>query len=646
MNFRAFVLAVAVLSHAASAVAQTATLQFQSPATIGSKLEVRYDGPGEQYDLVVINRPGDDDQAKAINSASITSGRNPVQVVMPDEPGEYQLRYYSRSAKAVIGRAPVSVVDVETTLEAPQRAQMGSPIDIAWTGPGNSYERIELHPSGAADDAKALAGATVLGSSPVRMNLPEVSGEHELRYVTRQAKRILTRRPITLYGVEASLQIPAQADVGATIEISWEGPGNQYDLLALYPKGASADSKPAASAAIVSKKNPVPLRLPEQAGEYELRYQTARSGQVLATAPIRIGAVAASLQAPERGVAGTLIEVRWEGPGNNYDSVAVFAAASEDNAKPLSVATILSGRNPLDLKLPESDGRYELRYRTAQSGTILARRAIIVEPAGRLAVVFEREGQTAQSAGSAGADAAVELILDASGSMLQRVDGTRRIEIARNVLVDLVREHLPDEGLFALRVFGHKQANQCRTDLEIPLSALDRDRASAQIAAVNAMNLAKTPIADSLAKVPSDLSGAKGAKTVVLITDGEETCDGDPAQVIKQLRAQGLDVQISIVGFAIEDSELKATFEQWATLGGGSYFDASSAEELARSLRTVISGPFRVLDDTGAVVAKGVIGGAPVILPAGSYRVETIAANPRVIEAVVVRPGELTEARF
>ena len=645
MNLRVLFLALAAVGHSVVALAQTATLQFQSPATIGSKLEVHYDGPGEQYDLVLINRPGDADEAKAIHSASITSGRNPVQVVMPDEPGEYQLRYYSRSAKAVIGRAPITVVDVETTLEAPPRAPMGSPIDIAWTGPGNSYEQIQLHAVGAPDDAKALAGATVLGKSPVRMNLPELSGEFELRYLTRQAKRVLARQPITLFGVQASLTLPAQADVGATIEITWEGPGNQYDLLALYPVGAAEGSKAAASVAIVSKKNPLPLRLPEQAGAYELRYLTARSSQVLATAPIRIGAVAADLQAPERGVAGTLIEVRWEGPGNNYDTVAVFAAGSADNAKPLSVATILSGRNPLDLKLPATDGRYELRYHTAQSGTILARRAIVVEPAGQLAVVFEREGQTGGPP-SAGGSGAVELILDASGSMLQRVDGVRRIEIARNVLVDLVREQLPDQGQFALRVFGHKQADQCRTDLEIPLSTLDRERASAQIQAVNAMNLAKTPIADSLAKVPSDLAGAQGAKTVVLITDGEETCDGDPAQVIKQLRAQGLDVQISIVGFAIADSELKATFEQWATLGGGSYFDANSPDELARSLRTVISGPFRVLDGTGAEVAKGVIGGAPVILPAGSYRVETIGASPQVIEKVEVRAGELTQARF
>ena len=626
-----------------SIYAQNATLAFSSPATIGSKLAVRWVGPGEQYDLVVINRPADDDQAKALNSASIISGRNPVEVVMPDVPGEYQLRYYSRSAKAVIGRAPVMVVDVETTLEAPASVQMGSPIDIAWTGPGNSYEQIQLHPAGAAADAKALATATVLGKSPLRMNLPELQGEFELRYVTRQAKRILATRPITLFGVAASLQAPEQAAIGETIEIRWEGPGNQYDLIALYPAGAAEGSKAAASASIVSKINPVPMRLPEQAGAYELRYQTARSSQILATRPIRIGAVAAALDAPAQATAGTLIEVRWEGPGNNYDRVGVYPPEADDQARALTSATILSRKNPLDLKLPERNGRYELRYLTAQSSEILARREILVQPAGRLAVVFEREGEIRGALGGA----AVELILDASGSMLQRsADGSRRIEIARRVLADLVTDHLADGSQFALRVFGHKAANQCRTDLEIPLAALDRAAATSAIGQVNAMNLAKTPIADSLAKVPADLATASGPKTVVLITDGEETCDGDPAEVIKGLRAQGLDVQVSIVGFAIDDAELKATFSTWAELGGGSYFDAGSAEELAKSLRTVISGPFRVLDGRGQVVAKGVIGGAEIVLPAGTYSVETIAAKPRVIDSVIVQAGEVTRAAF
>ena len=91
---------------------------------------------------------------------------------------------------------------------------------------------------------------------------------------------------------------------------------------------------------------------------------------------------------------------------------------------------------------------------------------------------------------------------------------------------------------------------------------------------------------------------------------------------------------------------MRATFEQWAQLGGGSYFDAGSAEELLRSLRTVISGPFRVLDSDGAVAGEGIVGGADIVLPAGSYRVQMTSDPTRTIEDVVVEPRELTEVSF
>ena len=304
----------------------------------------------------------------------------------------------------------------------------------------------------------------------------------------------------------------------------------------------------------------------------------------------------------------------------------------------------MGSKNPVDLKLPDTNGEFELRYATAHSKQVLARRPIRIEPSGRLAVVYERQRETGN--GSSNGTGAVELILDASGSMLQMIDGTRRIEMARGVLDDLVRNQLSDDTPFALRVFGHQQANACRTDLEIPLGPLDRSAAAAKIAGVNAMNLAKTPIADSLAQISADLARATGPKTIVLITGGEETCNGDPAAVIKQLRAEGLDIQVSIVGFAIDDPELRSTFQNWAELGGGSYFDAGSADELQRSLRTVISGPFRVLDASGKMVGGGVIGGPPIVLPAGTYRVETDGSNPLVIEAIEVLPGELSKAAF
>lgn len=246
-------------------------------------------------------------------------------------------------------------------------------------------------------------------------------------------------------------------------------------------------------------------------------------------------------------------------------------------------------------------------------------------------LLLVQEDKKAQQTGAA----AVELILDASGSMLQRLDGKRRIAVAKEVLSEVVRDHIPAGTPVALRVFGHKEVDSCRTDLEIPLAPLDPDSAATKIAAINAMNLARTPIADSLKAVPADLKGTGGI--VVLVTDGEETCDGDPAAVIAALKDRGFALNVNIVGFAIDDAELAAQFETWAEAGGGRYFAANDQGGLSDAIEDALKVPFTVYDQGGNEVASGQVGGAPVELEAGFYRVVAQTSPQQTFEQVDVQ---------
>jgi len=234
---------------------------------------------------------------------------------------------------------------------------------------------------------------------------------------------------------------------------------------------------------------------------------------------------------------------------------------------------------------------------------------------------------------------AVGIILDASGSMLKRMDGQRRIEIARDSLRRTVSDILPDGMPVALRVYGHREAGSCRTDLELPLQPLDKSAFLARLEQIQAINLARTPIAASLAAMADDLADAGGSKWVVLLTDGEETCDGDPAAEIEKLRAAGIDARVNIVGFAIDEDALKNRFRDWARLGGGSYFDAGAADSLDRALSDAMRLPFTVLDASGEPRASGQVGGDPLELPAGRYDIRVETSPPRVLEDVVLEPG-------
>ena len=243
-------------------------------------------------------------------------------------------------------------------------------------------------------------------------------------------------------------------------------------------------------------------------------------------------------------------------------------------------------------------------------------------------------------------DGAVEVILDASGSMLQRLNGERRFQIARKVLSDLISKTLSPSQLMAMRVFGTDHPDSCETRLVSPLAPLEPKSMLKLISNITPKNLARTPIASSLHAVSDDLANAKGLRTVILVTDGEETCEGDPEMEIATLRAKGFDVRINIVGFAVDDNRLKETFQKWAKIGGGAYFDASNASELASAVRAAVQLPYRVLDKTGAVIANGILDGPPVTLPPATYRVEVGSSNMFVWDSVVVLPGQQTSISY
>lgn len=241
---------------------------------------------------------------------------------------------------------------------------------------------------------------------------------------------------------------------------------------------------------------------------------------------------------------------------------------------------------------------------------------------------------------------AVELIVDASWSMtldmsgenrLTSDDADSRIAIAREALNTLVDE-LPDDLPIAVRGFGNRAAEyECQTELEQSLQLLDRDTLRATLLGIEPQLNANTPIAQSLNFVAQDLANFGGQRRVVLLTDGEENCGGSPAGAIQTLRNSGIDVTIDIVGFAIGDPALQAQFESWAELGGGVYYNADNAEALAAALQSAVVVSYRVLDADGEEVATGIVGGAAVELPTGTYTVEVLSAP---IEQFEVEVGE------
>jgi hypothetical protein len=258
----------------------------------------------------------------------------------------------------------------------------------------------------------------------------------------------------------------------------------------------------------------------------------------------------------------------------------------------------------------------------------------IADVPGSIQVVTGGEGQATLAT-----DIGVDLILDNSGSMLQTLGDERRIDAAKQVLTELVEETLPSGIPLALRVFGD-EPDSCETDLAIDLAPLDGGAAVDRIAAIESVDGVKTPLAAALERVAADLSGVDGPKIVVLVTDGEETCGGNPQRAIRELVNQGIDVRVNIVGFAVDDEGLKEQFEEWARIGGGRFFDAAGADELGEAIAAALQPPFEVRDTAGTVIGSGVVDGDAERVPPGTYAVEIRSDPPRDFADVVVGNGE------
>ena len=210
--------------------------------------------------------------------------------------------------------------------------------------------------------------------------------------------------------VTASVTAPAQVAAGTKFSVHWKGPNNPRDFVTIVKAGTPEKQYDAYE--YTSKGTPLELRAPDQAGEYEVRYLTAQSYLTLGTAKVTVTAINATVQGPAEAVAGTTFPVSWKGPNNANDYINLVPKGAREGVSGNYAYTARG--NPSIVLAPLAAGDYELRYSTGQSHATLARAAVRITPAKEEPGLV---GVTASSA--AGSSSAVEIILDASGSMLQ-----------------------------------------------------------------------------------------------------------------------------------------------------------------------------------------------------------------------------------
>ncbi len=615
---------VSLLLLASGAAFAAPMLKAPATAQVGSLLTLEAEGNGDGHDFITVVKKG---AAEGKYDAYVYVRPGKLQLQLPGQPGEYELRVLAAASPyRTLARQSLLIEGAKATVSAPASIKAGALFDVAWTGPNNPRDYITI--GNAA--SKYLDYKYTSNGSPAKITAPVQPGEYEVRYILGQGDTVIAAQKVTVGAVSASLTVPDQAAAGAPLSVGWQGPANPRDYLTVVKAGAAEQTW--GRYVYVSNGNPVTLTAPDAPGEYEVRYLTAQGNLTLARARLTIGPVTGTISGPAQAVAGESFKVSWKGPDNARNFITVVPKGAREGEYSSIYSYTRPQTNPLTLTAPLAPGEYELRYSTAESYFTIARAALEVTPGkqepGKVAVTLAPGAKTT---------GAVELILDASGSMLQKLGSARRIDIAKQTLTKLTASTIPAGTPFAMRVFG-REVDSCQTDLDVPVGQRNPAAVGQRIAALNAKDGAKTPIGASLAKVADDLKSVTGEKLVVLITDGEETCGGDPAGEIEKLRKDGIGTRVSIVGFAIDDQNLATTFRRWSDLGGGAFFDARDAAGLDKSLTDAMRAGFEVLNAQGQVIASGIVGGAAVDVPAGSH---TVRIKGRAdAKAVTVRPKE------
>ncbi len=200
---------------------------------------------------------------------------NPSELSVPGQPGEYDVRYVLKGSdgEKVLLTKPLTVIDAEVTMDHADSMALGQVLEVEWTGPKGNLDYVDIVERDFRKTNTQLSYAYTKSGDILELNSPAKPGDYDVRFILKASdgERILLRNPLTVTDVDTSLASPDTASPDAVLEISWEGPGSNRDFIDIVPRGKKLP-KDSIHYAYTRSSNPVELRMPSEAGEYDIRY--------------------------------------------------------------------------------------------------------------------------------------------------------------------------------------------------------------------------------------------------------------------------------------------------------------------------------------------------------------------------------------
>ncbi|MFD0717297.1 VWA domain-containing protein [Paenibacillus sp. GCM10027626] len=182
----------------------------------------------------------------------------------------------------------------------------------------------------------------------------------------------------------------------------------------------------------------------------------------------------------------------------------------------------------------------------------------------------------------------ISILLDASGSMNGKIDDKLKMDSAKEA-IQAFADKLPENAEISLRVYGHKGSGSNK-DRQLSCNSTE-EIFHGQGSQTNQMKTALqdvkpagwTPIANALKSVKQDINPETTDSVVYVVSDGIETCGGDPVKIAKELNQSKVQTVVNIIGFDV-DNEGQKLLRQVATSGGGEFISVDNEKSLKEYL--------------------------------------------------------------
>ena len=163
-------------------------------------------------------------------------------------------------------------------------------------------------------------------------------------------------------------------------------------------------------------------------------------------------------------------------------------------------------------------------------------------------------------------------------------DGTRKYEAGVTALSNALDDGFGGREV-GYRAYGHRQPGDCRdSELVTEFGALDTVRPAIVETLGKVRPTGKTPITYSLQEGLKDFQGGSG--DILLISDGIETCDADPCELMREWKASNVSIRVHVVGVGLNDME-RTAMACIAEESGGLYLDADTSDGFSEALGEV-----------------------------------------------------------